>query len=309
MTTRTQREFLKVQLLETQRLKDMVGDHPLMSVSLAERERELVEKIGALPLGNKEARTVLFFSGAPVQGSMGIDVTFAGRILEPFQSMVMADYADRWHGVVGSRGRRSGEADSRLLLTALPRGSFGLELSRADNDELFEENQLADTLAHITKLVGSSARSDEDFATVLDETAPRVIQNLRTFLDVVSKGKAGLRLESGDFRCSMNPVEANEAFSRVASTITKDDQIKVPGVFKGVLLESWKFDFMTDAGHRIGGKLDENITDEQASALVTTYFNKRCMASLLKTIVLFKNGSVRTTHILKGLEPLSETNG
>ena len=227
MTTRTQRNFLKVQLIETQRLKQMVGDHPLMSVSFAEREQELMEKIAALPLGNKEARTVLFFSGDPVQGSVGIDASFAGRVLEPFQSMVMADYADRWHGVVGSRGRRSGEADSRLLLTALPRGSFGLELTRADNDELFEEDQLADTLAHVTKLVESSARSDEDFAAELDETAPRVIQNLRQFLEVVAKGKAGLRLESGDYRCSMNAVEADEAFNRVAGTITNDELEKV----------------------------------------------------------------------------------
>jgi hypothetical protein len=72
--------------------------------------------------------------GRPVYGSMGIDASFAGRMLEPFQSMVMADYADRWHGVLGSRGRRPGEAQAKLLLTGLPRGSFGLELAplRAD---------------------------------------------------------------------------------------------------------------------------------------------------------------------------------
>src|SRR5665213_3177110 len=75
MTTRAQRDFLKVQLVETQHLKKMAADHPLMSVSFAEREKELVEKIAALPLGNKEARTVLFFSGGPVQGSVGIDAS------------------------------------------------------------------------------------------------------------------------------------------------------------------------------------------------------------------------------------------
>lgn len=159
---------------------------------------------------------------------MGIDASFAGRVLEPFQSMVMADYADRWHGVVGSRGRRHGEAQSRLLLTGLPRGSFGLELARADNDELFEEGQLADTLAHVTKLVASAGRSDEDFAAELDETAPRVIQNLREFLEVVAKGKAGPRLESGDFRCSMNPVEANEAFTRVLAQSRTTNPLESP---------------------------------------------------------------------------------
>ena len=306
MTTRAQREFLKVQLLETQRLKELVGDHPLMSVSFAEREQELREKIAALPLGNKEARTILFFSGEPVQGSMGIDASFAGRVLEPFQSMVMADYADRWHGVVGSRGRRHGEAQSRLLLTGLPRGSFGLELARADSDELFEEGQLADTLAHVTKLLESAGRSDEDFAAELDETAPRVIQNLREFLEVVAKGKAGLRLESGDFRCSMNPVEANDAFNRVAGTTTSEEPIKPPGVFKGVLLESWRFDFLTADNHSVGGKIDENLTEEQVIAMNRQFFNERCLASLLKTTVLFKNGRVRTTYTLKALEALNE---
>ena len=307
MTTRAQRDFLKVQLVDTQHLLEIAGQHPLMSVALEERQRELKEKISALPLGNKEARTVLFFSGDPVQGSVGIDASFAGRVLEPFQSMVMADYADRWHGVVGSRGRRSGEADSRLLLTALPRGSFGLELTRADNDELFEEDQLADTLAHVTKLVDSSAKSDEDFAAELDETAPRVIQNLRQFLEVVAKGKAGLRLETGDYRCSMSPVEANEAFNRVAGTITNDETVSVPGIFKGVLLESWKFNFVTEESHLLAGKIDENLTEEQVIALNLEFFNKRCLASLLKITVLFKNGRVRTTYILEGLEALSET--
>jgi hypothetical protein len=301
MTTRLQREFLKSQLLDVQRLREMAEQHPLMSVALEEREKEIRDKIAALPLGNKEARTILFFSGEPVQGSLGIDASFAGRILEPFQSMVMADYADRWHGVVGSRGRRSGEANSRLLLTGLPRGSFGLELSRAENDELFEEEQLADTLAHVTKLVESAARSDEDFASELDQTAPRVIQNLREFLEVVSKGKAGLRLESGDFRCSMNPIEAGEAFDRVAGTITKDEDTELSGVFKGVLLESWRFDFVTNDNQTIRGKIDENLTEDQVAKLNLEYFNKECAALLTKTTVLFKNGRIRTTFVLKGL--------
>jgi len=310
MTTRSQREFLKVQLLETQHLKEMVGGHPLMSVAFAERETELTQRISELPYGHKEARTVLFFSGEPVQGSFGIDAAFAGKVLEPFQNMVMADYADRWHGVVGRRGRRSGEAQSRLLLTGLPRGSFGLELTRADNDELFEEDQLADTLAHVTRLVEASSRSDEDFAAELDSTAPRVIQNLRGFLEVVSKNKAGLRLETGDFRCVVTPVQANEAFQRVAGTITNEETVEESGVFKGVLLDSWKFDFLTDSNHSVGGKIDENLTEEQVVALNREFFNERCEATLLKTTVLFKNGRVRTTYQLHGLtKPRKDESG
>ena len=305
MTTRSEREFLKVQLLETQRLREMAGDHPIMSISFARREEDLQRKLAALPLGSKEARTVLFFTGEPVQGSMGIDASFAGRVLEPFQNMVKADYADRWHGTVGSRGRRSGEAESRLLLTALPRGSFGLELTRADSDELFEEGQLADTLSHVTRLVEAASRSDEDFAAQLDGTAPRVIKNLRDFLDVVAKGKAGLRLESGDFRCVMNPQEAADAFTRVSGTVTNEEVSEIAGVFKGVLLESWRFDFVTEDGHTAGGKIDEGLPEDQVVSWNKEFFNERCVASLLKTTVLFKNGQVRTTYTLKAIKPLT----
>ena len=292
-------------LLDTCRMKELAGGHPLMSVAFEEREVELQSLIEALPLGNKEARAILFFSGEPVQGSMGIDASFASRVLEPFQSMVMADYADRWHGVVGTRGRRAGEADSRLLLTALPRGSFGLELTRAESDDLFEEDQLADTLAHVAKLVESAATSDEDFAAELNETAPRVIQNLRSFLDVVSKGKAGLRLETGDHRCTMDPITAGEAYDRVAATITDTKEIQIEGVFKGILLESWRFDFLTQDGHKISGKIDENLTPEKAADLNREFFNCPCVATLDKTTVLFKNGRERTTHALKDLLPLA----
>ena len=302
MSTRAQRDFLKVQLLETQRLRRMAENDPLMALSLGEREQELQEQIQALPLGDQEARVVLFFSGEPVQGSAGIDAGFVGRVLDPFQGMVMADYADRWHGKVGNRGRRSGEAESRLLLTGLPRGSFGLELQQADPNELFSEGQLADTLAHVTRLVDAAGRSDEDFAASLDDVAPRVIQNLRSFLEAVSKGKAGLRLESGDFRCVMDPAQANEAYGRAAGTRTTEEPIKIRGIFKGRLLESWKFDFIGDEERGIGGRIDESLTEEEVIELNRKFFNERCVASLLRTIVLFKNGRVRTTYILEGLE-------
>ncbi len=117
MTARSQRDKLKAQLADTHRMRELAGDHPVMSIAFGERENELETQIEAIPLGVKEAKTILYFSGEPVQGSEGIDASFAGRVLEPFQSMVMADYASRYHGVVGTRDRRSGEADSIIQKT------------------------------------------------------------------------------------------------------------------------------------------------------------------------------------------------
>lgn len=305
MTTRRQREHLKSQLIENERLQTLVADHPFMAASFAAQHEELEEKLASLPVGEKEPRTVLFFAGEPVLGSIGIDANFAGQVLVPFQNMVMADYSHRHHGTVGSRGRRSGESQSRLLLTGLPRGSFGLELAKAEGDELFEDDQLADTLSHVTKLVEAAARSDEDFASELDDTAPRVIQNLRDFLGVIAKANASLTLESGDTRCSLPPDVASDAFDRVSGTITNEEEIEVSGVFRGVLLDSWRYDFNDEAGHKLSGLLDEELSSETVAGWNREYFDRECVARLLKTTVVFKNGRVRTTYRLLDLTPQS----
>ncbi len=303
MTTRRQREHLKTQLIETDRLLGMVSGDPFMSASLSARRKEVEERLESLPVGEVEPRTVLFFAGDPVQGSNGIDATFAGQVLVPFQNMVMTDYAHRHLGKVGSRGRRSGESQSRLLLTGLPRGSFGLELTKAEGDELFEEGQLADTLAHVTRLVDSAARSDEDFASELDDNSPRLIQNLKDFLGIVAKANASLILESGDVRCSLAPREASEAFDRVSGTVSNEEEIEVRGVFRGVLLDSWRYDFNDEDGHRLSGRLDDELSVETFSEWNREYFDRECLARLLKSTVAFKNGRCRTTYRLLDLNP------
>jgi len=68
------------------------------------------------------------------------------------------------------------------------------------------------------------------------------------------------------------------------------------------LLESWRFDFVNEAGHKITGKLDDDLTQEQAGAMGRAFLEKTCEADLLKTTILFKNGRERTTYCLRGLK-------
>jgi hypothetical protein len=115
-----------------------------------------------------------------------------------------------------------------------------------------------------------------------------------------------MRLETGDLRCSMTPIEAHEAFERVSATITTEEPQEVRGVFKGLLLESWRFDFLDENGYKISGRVDQNLTQQQAGDLARRFYDLPCIASLIKTTVLFKNGRVRTTHVLKDLRDLHE---
>src|ERR1043165_7187883 len=121
MTPREKRRFLRRQIAESERLKELAGDHPLMGPLVAQRADEFKTELETLPAGGREARTVLFFTGDPVQGTKGIDAHFASTVLLPFLEMVKSEYAAEKHGQVGERGPRRDEDEARLLLTGLPR--------------------------------------------------------------------------------------------------------------------------------------------------------------------------------------------
>lgn len=301
MSIRRQRDFLKVQLLEVQRLLATVTDHPLMSDAFKKRESDLKLELDKIPVDMKEPKVTLMFFGKPVKGSLGIDASFVGKVVVPFQNMVKSDFAHRVHGKVGERGRINSDEDSRLFVTALPRGSFGIELSQL-GEGLFDDDQIADSLSHVAKLVESSARSDEDFAAQLDEVAPRTVQLLKDFLKVVADDQAGVAIESGGIRCSIEPLEAKGAFDRVASTETMEETADFPGVFKGILLESWRYDFLNEQNETITGKIDQNVSEERAIGFLTRFVNKRCLATLQVSRVVFKNGRERTSYTLLDLK-------
>jgi hypothetical protein len=302
MNIRRKRDFLKTQILEVQRLMGTVADHPLMSDAFKKRESDFKVQLDKIPVDMKEAKVTLMFFGKPVKGSLGIDASFVGKVVVPFQNMVKSDFAHRVHGKVGERGRINSEEDSRLFVTALPRGSFGIELSQL-GEGLFDDDQIADSLSHVAKLVEASARSDEDFAAQLDEVAPRTVQLLNDFLKVIADDQAGVAIESGGIRCSLEPLQAKGAFDRVASTETKDETIDFLGVFKGILLESWRYDFLNEQNETITGKIDENVSDERATRFLTEFVNKRCIATLQVSRAIFKNGRERTSYTLLDLKP------
>lgn len=291
-----------VQLLDTQRMLEVVKGHPIMFDSLKEREGRLRAQLEAIPVDVEERKVLLLFHGGPVRGSMGIDAVFIGKVAQPFQNMVTAEYGHRVDGKVGKRGQLNNRNESRLFLTALPRGSFGIELSKLESSTLFEDNQFSNALSHVAKLVESSAKSDEDFAVELDGTTPRTIRSLQEFMKAIADDEAGVTIESGGIRCALDIRDVQKAYTRVSETITEEKEISLRGVLKGMLLESWKFDFLAEDGTAITGRLDEELTEAQVGDYITTYFNKPCQAKLREGKVLFKNGRERKTYVLTSIE-------
>ena len=302
-TLREHRAFLQKERLELINLLESIGGHPYVSMAYKSKLEEVEKQIRELPpLGQKEARTTLYFSGGPVVGSEGIDSLFASNVLSPFQNMVMEDYSSRVNGRSnGKRGKVKNANESRLLLVGLPRGSFGLELVKAENETLLDEMQLGETLAYITELVAASAKNDENFAEYLDKTDPRVINSLKDFLKVIANNKAGIRLLTGDFTCELSPRQAKSAYNRVSQTYAEKKSIRMEGIFKGALLESRKFDFNDQNGYKITGVIDHELNDTKITYFNTSFTNKKCVAVMDEYTITYKNNRKSRRYILKDL--------
>jgi len=105
MTSRAKKEWLKVHILETERLVEQVQDHPTMGFQFRQRLTLLREELKGIPADTKEPTVSLLFSGGPVVGSEGIDAGFIAKVILPFQKIVQADLAQRGGRKVGSRGQ------------------------------------------------------------------------------------------------------------------------------------------------------------------------------------------------------------
>ncbi|MGI4750117.1 MAG: hypothetical protein ACRYFB_05755 [Janthinobacterium lividum] len=303
MTVRRIRENINIQILETEKLLSVVEHHPIMSFAYQQRLNDLRQELQGLQINSKEPVVTLLFSGGPVMGSTGIDASFLGKAILPFQKMVNANLAQK-HGKVGTRGALKNVDDAKLFITALPRGSFGVELSKLTNNNLFDENQVSDSLVQISKLIDSSAKSDEDFAATLDDISQREFAGLRQFLKVVADDKAGVSIESGDIRSSLSIDDAQNAYFRVAAAKTNQKEIKIQGYLKGILLESWRFDFIDLNEQKYTGPISSALSEEQVSEYIREFFNKECVAKFKKTTVSLNNGRAKNNYILEGIESI-----
>lgn len=304
-SSRENRRFLNRQLIESQRLKKLVSNHPLMGPLLNQREDEFRQELAQIPQAAREPRTVLFFTGDPVYGSRGIDAQFAATVLSPFLEMVKTEYAVEKHGRVGERGPRKDEGEARLMLTGLPRGSFGIELSQPQSDNLFAEEQLSEVLVRLTDLLSSASKSDEEFVHALGEVSPRVYGRLPEFFKVLNDNHASIRMQTGDLEMEIDESHIPKALERVSSVKTTEDEIDKVGTFRGATLDTWKFDFRGDDRESISGRISSDLDEDRVTEMLPLT-NHKCIARLKETKIVTQNGVVRTRYELINLTPSNE---
>ena len=300
MTPLRKREQLQGELLGLRRLAEITPDDPLAKPLLTDRAKALEAKIASVSQQAQiQPQTELLFGGPPIAGSEGIDVKFAAHVLDSYQDMVTNDFASRY-GALRHVGRRHGEAESRVFLTALPRGSVGLQISQPVVTDFITAMHVAEAMDHVTELVESAAAGDQQFGAALEVFHPRVLAPLSRFLDTLAKNDVSFRMLAPSKHVQLGHEKLRDAYARVAAAKTDVTTTEVVGIFGGVLLHSWRFELQPVTGSVISGWLSEQISDDEA-ARIALLTNHSVVATLNVTSVSTSAGKKRPVYELVAL--------
>ncbi|MEO6633180.1 MAG: hypothetical protein ABIN13_15700 [Mucilaginibacter sp.] len=180
-------ESIRAQIVDTERLLALVKDHPIMSEGLLEKLNNLREELKKIHKETIEPKIRLLFSGGAVKGSIGIKSSFVGKTIRPFQEMIKTQSALVRFGNVAKRGQAKRSVSTELYITSLPMGSFGVELSKLESEDLFAEHDVAHAIHEIMDLIRNTSESDTVFENSIKKTPKRNLSNLKKFLTKVFK--------------------------------------------------------------------------------------------------------------------------
>jgi hypothetical protein len=294
-------ERIKSQIVDTERMLKLVGSHPIMAGSLKEKLNTLREELSKLPSDSKEAKISLLFSGTAVKGSLGIKSNFVGAAIRPFQELVKTQTSLVRFGNVGKRGQNKKAANSELFLTALPVGSFGIELSQLETNDLFDELDVANAMKQIMDLFYATSVSDESFETAIINTPKRNLNNLKRFLKVLDDEDSILKIETGSFGVEISKENIHLAFERVDKTSDQEDEIIIIGIVRGFLLDSGRFEILNIEGKTISGFISEDLSEDDIIRYDKEFLNKQCKIHLRKSSIKFKTGREKISFELLGV--------
>lgn len=294
---------IKSQILELENLLSLAGGDLFMSKSLSKKIQKLKEEFLNISEENIDAKVSLLFSGNAVFGSKGIKIDFLSKVLKPFQELIKTETAKIKYGIVGKRGKTKDIDDAELYLTALPTGSFGVQLTQLNTNNIFSEADVDSAISNVMKLVEAATTSDETFEEVISSTPARSLNNLKMFLKEIDNENSILKFEKENESLEISTENIHKGFERINSALTEEETIEIKGVLRGILLDSGRFEFVDENGHKTSGYIDENLDEEKIIELNLEYLNKNCFILVRKYKTIFISNKEKTIYELIDIYP------
>ena len=124
------------------------------------------------------------------------------------------------------------------------------------------------------------------------------MNNLKKLLEEVAESNSILKLETNEIGIQITESEVKEAFLRVAQTADLETEIVHTGIFRGILLDSGRFEIIDEEGLKISGFIAQELTEEELVSYNKNFLNKDCQITLKKHRTIFKTGNEKIEYEL-----------
>lgn len=287
--------FNKAHLADLERLAEVAKDDPVLgpqSLSRLERARTQAqadatqtEGQGSLLPQAQLFRAAFFLDGDAVAGTSGIDCMLAGQALTYYTKMFAEEARVRERDAAEAAGRARrprGSGEPTLMLTATPRGSFGFEVTPRTNDETLVQMHGAVIQSVIDTIMTVGGDNDGPVGGVENE---RLLPHLKQFFKTLAKHHVSIRFATttGDRR-RLEADRVSAAAERLSRKVIERN-IEAAGVFRGLTLETGRFDFRTNNDDLISGEVSGDLGADELDRIYALK-DQRCIAALQQTKII-----------------------
>jgi len=150
----------------------------------------------------------------------------------------------------------------------------------------------------VIRIVESSATNDENFEKIISEVPKRNLTNLRKLLEEVAVNNSILKMESNEIGIQISEQKVKEAFMRVAETTDVESEVLIQGVFRGILLDSGRFEIQDDKGKKLSGFISPDLSEDELISYDQSFLNEECQITLKEHKTTFKTGNEKIEYEL-----------
>lgn len=303
MSTYRKLQSIMAEIVDTEKMIKLVKGHTIMRKSFESKLKSLEAELKLMKQDVFDPKIDILFSGDAVVGSEGIKANFLGKVLKPIQALIKSEIAQK-RGKLGKRGQAKNAKNNELFLTSLPVGSFGVELKHMGTNDLLESTDAAEGMESFIELISSLSTTEEQFEKVIENIPARNITHLKTIFREVSEENSILKIESNDKIILLNTEEVNQIYDRISLSEEQEREEVWVATFKGLLLDSEKFDAVNEDGLHINGSLSEHLSDEELVYYIQNFINIKCRIHLRISSKQFKVGEEKLEYELLKIESL-----
>lgn len=245
MVTKPQRDSLASELSAIDALLAQLDEDDFVSrQSLSYKRQELHSDLDRLSRDvRSQASVVLAFEGGPVQGTRGIDASFAARTIDNYQSLINKQVASQ-DVQLARTGPVPFRNSARMQITDVVHGSFGFQLEEVGGDQLAMFNSpVQSAITQVNDVIATFAGgSDEAYRSTLANVDRRVFISMQSFFESMYRDSAALKISESDRDLVLSQYDILRARERVAGVEVVDLDLEIAGELLGLTPISRRFD-------------------------------------------------------------------